>query len=235
MTNEQSFISVCSYNSTGFGLGAQIFIEKLLSMNDILCLQEHFLTDCKDKRYSNTDKIREKFNADCDMHITPAVKDNSQISRGRASGGLATIWKRHLTKYVTQVPVRNPRIQVTKFQIQSSPVLLINCYFPCDPRSGEGDLEELVDLLSDIDNVIRGSDATNILLAGDLNCHFERMTRFTITIDNWLKDNILTPLWSITNNRIQEVDFTYCDTSKDPFAYSTIDHFAASQTMLCCL
>ena len=44
--------------------------------------------------------------------------------------------------------------------------------------------------------------------------------------------HVLTPLWANTDNRIQVVDFTYCDTSKDPFAYSTIDHFAVNQHML---
>ena len=68
MTGKPNFISVCSYNSTGFGLGSQIFMQKLLCMNDILCIQEHFLLDCKDKKHSNTDKIREKFNDECDMY-----------------------------------------------------------------------------------------------------------------------------------------------------------------------
>ena len=100
MIGAQDNLAICSYNSTGFGLGAQNFIHKLLIFSDILCIQEHFLLDCNDKKYSNTDKMRAKFNDMHDMFIVPAKKDPTQVNRGRGVGGLAIIWKRSLTKYV---------------------------------------------------------------------------------------------------------------------------------------
>ena len=96
-------LCLCSYNSTGFGIPAQNYISDLLIFSDILCLQEHFLQDCKDKKVSNTNILRERYDNQPEMYIVPAVKSNSQISRGRGSGGLATIWKRTLTKYVSRV------------------------------------------------------------------------------------------------------------------------------------
>ena len=76
--------------------------------SDILCLQEHFLQDSKDKKSSNTSKLRTKLN-NHDMFIVPAVKSNSQISRGRGKGGLATIWNKALTKYVSKLDCENYR------------------------------------------------------------------------------------------------------------------------------
>ena len=50
-----------------------------------------------------------------DMFINPAIKDNSQISRGRGKGGLVTLWNKSLTKYVSKLPCKNFRLQATKF------------------------------------------------------------------------------------------------------------------------
>ena len=66
--------------------------DTILLFSDILCIQEHFLLDSQDKKYSNTNKIRNKFGKDFDMFIVPAVKDNSQVTKGRGKGGLATLW-----------------------------------------------------------------------------------------------------------------------------------------------
>ena len=99
MLINQNTLAISSYNSTGFGLAAQNQLDKLLLFSDIVCIQEHFLLDSKDKQYSNTDKLKAKFGHNHDMYIVPAVKEYSQISKGCGSGGLATIWKKSLTKF----------------------------------------------------------------------------------------------------------------------------------------
>ena len=52
-------ICITSYNSTGFGLGAQNYIETLLLFSDICGIQEHFLLNSKSKKYSNVNKIKQ--------------------------------------------------------------------------------------------------------------------------------------------------------------------------------
>ena len=47
-------LCISSFNSTGFGLHQQKYIETLLLFSDIFCLQEHFLLDAKDKRITVT-------------------------------------------------------------------------------------------------------------------------------------------------------------------------------------
>ena len=100
---DASFSSLCitSYNSTGFSISTEQFVSQLLLYSQILCLQEHFLQSSGDKKYSNTDKIRKAFK-NKDMFINPAVKENSQVSRGRAKGGLATIWDKGLRGTITK-------------------------------------------------------------------------------------------------------------------------------------
>ena len=79
-------ICISSYNSTGFGLSQQAYIETLSLFSDIVCIQEHFLLDAGDKKHSNTDKIRKKFSNNFDMYIVPAFKSNNNVKRGRGSG-----------------------------------------------------------------------------------------------------------------------------------------------------
>ena len=102
--------------------------------------------------------MRSKFNNLHDLYIVPAVKDLTQVTRGRGSGGLATIWKKSLTKYVSEVSSPNPRLQATMFRRPECPLIIINAYFPCDARSSQYDLEELFNLLSDVDTIIRTND-----------------------------------------------------------------------------
>ena len=69
----------------------------------LVCLQEHFLLTSKDRKHNNTDKIRKAFGQSYDMFLKPALKNNSEISAGRAKGGLCTMWKKGLTKYVSKI------------------------------------------------------------------------------------------------------------------------------------
>ena len=88
MIVQNNDLCISSYNSTGFGLAAQNHMNSLLLFSDILCVQEHFLIDGKDKKHSNTSKLRTTFGNNHDMFIVPAVKVLNQVSRGRGKGGL---------------------------------------------------------------------------------------------------------------------------------------------------
>ena len=145
-----SKLFITSYNSTGFGLAAKNYINTLLLFSDILCVQEHFLLDSNDKNYSNTNKLVKDLGTNHDMFIVPAYKSPKQISKGRGQGGLVTMWKKGLTKYVSKVSTDNFRIQATKFAFPACHLLVINAYFPCDPRIVNFDETEVLTLLADI-------------------------------------------------------------------------------------
>ena len=155
------------------------------------------------------------------MFIVPAKKNNSQVSRGRAKGGLATIWNKTLTKYVSKVKSDNFRVQATKFSLPSGGILVINAYFPCDPRTDNFDDTELITLLADMKSLINQSQCTNVLLAADLNCHFERHSRFTNLVRGELENFQLTILWQNPDHRIQTVDYTHCSIVNNVAYYST--------------
>ena len=59
-------------------------------------------TDSGDKKNSNTNKLRKAF-PNHDMFITPGFKETNRVCKGRAKGGLATLWDPGLTKYVSKI------------------------------------------------------------------------------------------------------------------------------------
>ena len=164
------------------------------------------------------------------MYIVPAIKDNRQVSKGRGKGGLVSIWSNKITKYVSQIKCENYRLQATRFDFPSGPLLVLNTYFPCDPRTRNFDDTELIKLLTDIQTVVLQSHVQNILLAGDLNCDFSRNTRFTRLVHDYLNESSLKLLWENSDlvDCDVDVDFTFMSTANGTNSISTIDHFACS-------
>ena len=167
-------ICVSSYNSGGMGLDKQSYIKTLCLFSDILCIQEHFLLDAGIKKYNNTHKLKQYFGDTHDMCIKPAYKSADTVSKGRGSGGLVTLWRKGLTKYVTSIKSESYRIQAMKFNFPTIDILIINLYFMVDTQAGNFDDTELMDLLAEVDHIINTSVSVsrNILLVGDLNCDF---------------------------------------------------------------
>jgi hypothetical protein len=167
------------------------------------------------------------------MFIVPAYKETNQVSRGRGKGGLVTMWKKSLTKYVSKVKCNNFRLQATKFSFPNCPILIINGYFPCDPRTANFNDSELVTVLADLKAVIRESHCQDIFLAADLNCHFQRQSRFSEMVRESFIEMGLTVVWqnpdSNPQHLIEHIDFTHCSVVRGIASYSTIDHFVTSQ------
>ena len=208
------------------------YLNTLSLFSDIVCVQEHFLIDGKDKKHSNTNKIKKAFGEHYDMFIVPAAKDTNQVTKGRGKGGLVTKMRKNLTKFVTKIDSSNYRLQATKFSFPTGDFLLLNSYFPCDPQRETFDDTELINLLANIRSLILTSNCSNILLAGDLNSDFNRQNRFTNSVAEALESLGLIILWDNTDDNpshlISKVDYTYMSFQGNITYCSTIDHFGAS-------
>ena len=235
----QELLCVTSYNSTGFGIGVQQFISTLALFSNIICLQEHFLLDNKDKKYSNTAKIRKAFSSKYDMFVVPASKENKQVSKGRGRGGLATLWDKSLTKYVSQIKCSNFRLQATKFSFPSGSFLLLNTYFPCDPQQANFNENELLNVLVEMKNIMEQEKCVFNLVLGDLNCHFLRQSGFTKIIENFFQDLNFKVFWENPdqdeNHLIHQVDFTNYQTRNGQTSTSVIDHFVGNERVYNCI
>ena len=72
------------------------------------------------------------------------------------------------------------RIQAVKIKFRTSSCLLVNSYFPCDPRNRQEDTE-LLETIQAIRSVleVEGTDCRSVLWAGDINADFLRQTNHT--------------------------------------------------------
>lgn len=235
MDSNQNIICVTSFNSGGLGLEKQHFIKTLNLFTDILCLQEHFLLDSGSKKYSNTSKLQQFFGDTHDMFIKAAYKSSNTISKGRGSGGLAILWKKSLTKYVSQIESENYRVQAAKFSFPESHFLLVNLYFMVDPQNDNFNDLELMNILSEIERIISASDCKHVLLAGDLNCDFSRNTNMVNIVKQFIESNGLEVFWTNPYNpdnpNISEVRYTYSNTVNNVTHSSIIDHFIGNSTL----
>ena len=235
MKQLQKQICISSFNSTGMGIAAQNFISTLCLFSNILCIQEHFLLDSKSKNHSNTDKIRKHFGDKYDMFVIPAFKESSQVCKGRGKGGLATLWNKNLTKYVSQVKCTSFRLQATQFDFPSGSLLILNTYFPCDPRVNLFNEDELLQLLEEMRNIMTTQGCRYNLVLGDLNCHFARNSHFTQIVENFFDDLKFLIFWETTSedddHNIEAVDYTYEQVNNGETFTSTIDHFVGNAAL----
>ena len=166
------------------------------------------------------------------MFIIPAHKDDSQVTKGRGKGGLATMWDKGLTKYVSQVKTSSFRLQATKFNFPTGSLLLINSYFPCDPRINNFNEEELLVLLREIKSLMRDQHCHFYLVLGDLNAHFSRHSTFTSIVQDFFDELNFEIFWEnpdeCQEHHIQSVDFTFQNSSNGEAFSSTIDHFVGN-------
>ena len=92
---------------------------------------------------------------------------------------------------------------------------------------------EIINLLSDLKNLLRDSDSVYILIAGDLNCHFSRNTRFSTIVKEFLEEDLnMKIFFESPNESINPVDYTHMFVSENSTSLPTIDHFVGSQQVL---
>ena len=95
------------------------------------------------------------------------------------------------------------RLQAVEIQNDEGNLLIINAYFPQDPKTQnynfDSDFEEV---LADIDNLIQ-SNCCNVVVAGDHNTDYKRDNGRCKRLDSFLADNSLESAWNIF-----EADYT---------------------------
>ena len=155
------------------------------------------------------------------MLAKPAFKDNNQIA-GRAKGGLAIIVPKNMRKYVKLLQCESWRIQPVLLNCHERKCLIINVYFPTDPKTLNGDCLELVDCLSNIATIISSTEFDYLQIAGDLNFEVSRNTSHVRKIKEFYREHNLESLWNEF-----DVDFTHCFVNENHETFvSTIDHIS---------
>ena len=81
--------------------------------------------------------------------------------------------------------------------------------------------------------MIRDSSCVNILVAGDMNAHFSRNSRFTNIVRDFFEDELNFKIFfETTSEVISPVDYTHMFLSENVTSFSTIDHFVGNQNVI---
>ena len=217
MDSSTSSICLYSYNSRGSSTEKLSYIDNLINLCGnkipILLLQEHFLLR------SNVYKLS-KFFSNSAVLAKPAFKKFENQNTGRPMGGLAVIMPKHLRKSTKIIKCDSWRLQPILFQCGGREILIVNSYFPTDPRTINGENQELVRTLAELLNIIETTTFHTVYLAGDLNTDMLRRSSHVQAVRDFMTRCSLVSLWDY-----HEVDFTHSHESENGnVSHSTLDH-----------
>ena len=213
-------VSFLSYNSTGFNSIKAKWMRDLCSVSnvDFFSLQEHF------KSSKNADQhFRDQF-PDYFSYVLPAARAENQ-DRGRPSGGLAQFRKKSLNIKSELVKTSNMRVQAQIIVFPASRIMWINTYLPNDPQTQEFDDNELLSVLTEIENILDNHEFDDCIWQGDLNWDPRRLSGFSFTLRQFLERIGLVSVWDH-----HPIDFTHVHT--DLISTSILDHFVVNKRLL---
>ena len=200
--------SVVAFNLHGFNQGSQ-YLHDLLECNDIVCVQEHWLSSTDADMLNN---INNNFTVVASFAVDAIL--GKGVLRGRPFGGLAIFVRANIINNLKIVNLSDRLIV-----IKVNNVLLSNVYMPCnDSDLAISILGTIADLL---DNNV--SNADHVILAGDFNLSLIHDNPMVDSFKQFLNSCHLVNAYDYLNNR---VDYTYKHPSLDN--KSVIDYIFVS-------
>ena len=214
------FVTFLSYNSTGMNTVKAVWIRDLLKVTSshFVGIQEHF------KRTKTVDKFfRDQFD-DYNSYVVPAHREQDQDS-GRAKGGLATLSSKNLNVQSKRLQTKNYRLQAQTLHFPNTRILWINVYLPTDPQTKNYNAEELLLVLSEMENIMDAAEYDDCIVQGDLNWDSVRQSGFSKVMKNFCERVGLNSVWDSFN-----IEYTHIHT--DLKSVSKIDHFLVNERLL---
>ena len=105
-------------------------------------------------------------------------------------GGLAMVIPKKLRKVSKILECESWRLQPVLFQLGKKQILIINSYFPTDPKTLNNDNRDLVTTLAILINIIEATTFHSLYLAGRYKYRFsEELNRFKIQLFKYLGGN----------------------------------------------
>ena len=207
-------LRIYSYNSRGFDMIKQEVCKEMVSLNTeyatIICNQENFVLK------GNSHKILQTL-PNHHIFIKPATKEKLV---GRPTNGMFVAVPKEIRTKCTDVSPDNDRLQGIILRMEGDSTLLINTYFPPDPKTmAQTHDEELETTLAIIENMISTYRCRNIVIVGDMNMDEKRKNDRVIRIKKFLSDYYLESAWGRFN-----IDHTH-EFERNQITYtSTLDH-----------
>ena len=93
------------------------------------------------------------------------------------------------------ISTKNFRLQAQVIKMPGLSILWLNSYFPTDPQSAQYDEQELVELLTEVENILDKEEFDHVLWGGDFNWDKSRVTSFSMAITNFMEKIGLVSVW----------------------------------------
>ena len=215
--------SICffSYNSRGFGEANQEVCKTLMVENDyyipILCNQENFIL------HGNRRKVAQCLPGS-KIYFKKAVKDS--LHRGRAKNGMFIAIPKFMEQNTKNVSPDHWRLQALTLNMSNNKILVINSYFPTDPKIKDFDTDDLFSTLSAIQGILNDNSFDSVIWMGDINTDFSRNSQFTRYIQDFIDETSLQKSWDK-----YDVDYTHAYDIDGKTFTSTLDHFLWSENL----
>ena len=148
--------------------------------------------------------------------LKPAIKNGFD---GRPKNGMFIAIPISLKDAVKEIPVVSDRLQCATVDIDESKILLINSYFPTDPRA-DFDEQELLAIFAEITKIVDENSFNHFVLGGDLNADFSRRTKFVTLLREFLDQLNVQKSWELF-----KADFSHTTENNGKTYTSLIDHF----------
>ena len=168
-------LRIASFNCGSIKRKAEV-VKNLLYDNDVVLLQETFLTE-QDTNYLSF------FNDEFEFASTPSVLNENFT--GRPQGGLAIFFKNLLSTNI-KICHFSDRILAIQLTFNNSKFLIFNVYFPCDYRNAES-LVQYRTCLAELSDIIDSEKADYVVIAGDMNCDPHK-GRFYSELNNFMQN-----------------------------------------------
>ena len=207
-----SKLRIASYNCRSFSTLKHEFIRKLLSSNDILLLQEHWLSDGQLPLLGNIDN---NF-----AYTGVSGFGNREILTGRPYGGCAILWRSSLNFSVEFMSVNSNRVSAIKLSSDLFKLLLINVYMPCEDH--DCNVNEFSDVLFNVECLLVNNIDCHYAIGGDFNVDLSRNSVHTALLRSFSDTHNL--LYASESSHAT-IDFTY---NFNMSRFSLIDNFILS-------
>lgn len=188
-TNKNT-LCIFSYNSRGFSEEKRDLCKTLMIQSEnyipILCNQENFLLQ------GNGYKIEQCLP---NYRIFFKKAEKNSLNGGRPKNGMFITVPKKCKECVKEIRTNHWRLQAITLTSPSNRILILNSYFPTDPKVSDFDTSDLLSTLSAINDILENAEFSTVVWTGDINTNFLRNTKFTKIVDEFIEDKLFCKAW----------------------------------------
>jgi len=204
-------IKIGSYNCRSIQSKKE-YVNTLLSKVDILCVQEHWLSELQ---LSFLGSINDRFG-----YTGVSGFDNSAVLPGRTYGGCGILWRSDIVANVTVLDIESKRLCAIRIESSHWKILIVCVYLPYE--DGHSNTDAFIDELSRLENLVNNNLDCHIVICGDYNVDFSRNWMHSEILNGFCENMNVKPVCVHPNCTI---DYTY---NFDMSRFNVLDHFLLS-------